>query len=568
MIAFKVDLADLSRPWSYTPCGWVNQGSWIRPFRHRQLREMAFSDGIRFCVAVSEIYDGNPWPHGNALGMNISPARYDAALSLACSCPANMILIEINPGLVQLRAGAMGAAPVYLAARKAELHGSWDITALKDHMSASRLNESQVARMLAQQGNYGHATIFNGIFQLTECSRACFDQTGIHLYYPPPAQHFLPRQIAPGADVVAGFGQLLDAVTASRPVDAARTAVHLSGGQDSANVAVTLAERYPGELTSCAIVLPEPTGRQQMRRRRALIRHGGFDDITVQAMDHLPLEPAGPRQAASLVVSPMDEPYSEANQALLEALAARGIDALYTGFGGDEVMSTRGEEKTAPASHPELPPWLGPHMRDLVLSADEHAPPSAVPETTLMALAAISPVLLRAGFWPIAPFSDHALIRFGEWLPLEWRKNKRLLREHLIRLGLPKEVSYPLLAENFSMVMAAALNRYGAPMLAQGAADGILTQLGFVDRDELLAASERAASGLDSVDHRLYAVAALESALRQIEGTPTDHAGGSHGHEPAGLGGVAVQQEATAGHVPAGPRFGHPRGRGGGAAGD
>ncbi len=140
-------------------------------------------------------------------------------------------------------------APVYLAASGAEVHGSWDITALKDHMSVSRLHERQVARMLAYRGRYCHATIFDGISQLTERSHARFDRTGLRLCYPPAARHFLPRQLASGADVVEGFEHLLDVVTASRPVDPVRTGAHLSGGQDSANVAVTLGARFPRRLT-------------------------------------------------------------------------------------------------------------------------------------------------------------------------------------------------------------------------------------------------------------------------------------------------------------------------------
>jgi hypothetical protein len=86
-----------------------------------------------------------------------------------------------------------------------------------------------------------------------------------------------------------------------------------------------------------------------------------------------------------------------------------------------------------------------------------------------------------------------------------------------MRLGMPTEVAYPPLRENFSTVMAAAIHHHGAPMLAKYAADGILVQLGFVDRDALLASCERAAIGPGAADHRLYALAALETALRQLE---------------------------------------------------
>ena len=154
------------------------------------------------------------------------------------------------------------------------------------------------------------------------------------------------------------------------------------------------------------------------------------------------------------------------------------------------------------------------------MKPDDQAPVTVVPETTLMALAAVSPVMLRAGFWHVSPFSDHALVRFGEWLPVQWRMEKRMLRERLVRRGLPHEVAHPALPENFSAVMAAGIQRHGVPVLAQAATSGILADLGFVNRAALLAASERAAARPNEADHRLYAVAALESALRRIEGVP------------------------------------------------
>jgi hypothetical protein len=52
------------------------------------------------------------------------------------------------------------------------------------------------------------------------------------------------------------------------------------------------------------------------------------------------------------------------------------------------------------------------------------------------------------------------MIRFGEWLPVEWRRRKRLLRDRLALAGLSPDLVEPRLRENLAAMMAAGPRRY------------------------------------------------------------------------------------------------------------
>ncbi|WP_051855233.1 hypothetical protein [Streptomyces sp. NRRL B-1347] len=155
---------------------------------------------------------------------------------------------------------------------------------------------------------YSHDTLFENVYRLTERSTAYF---GGHLYlrYPGPALHTGPRELAPDADVLGAFVQVLDDALDVRPLDAQRTVFHLTGGFDSGTAAMQAAQRHLGELNTAALLISGPGRVQQVRRRkqmRAAAPFGPRDDI-VDAAVELPLHPACARIRAE-PISPYEEP--------------------------------------------------------------------------------------------------------------------------------------------------------------------------------------------------------------------------------------------------------------------
>jgi hypothetical protein len=71
--------------------------------------------------------------------------------------------------------------------------------------------------------------------------------------------------------------------------------VELSGGLDSANVAVSAAALSSGQVLSAGLIVAGRAGFEQEIRRWIIVDHLGLRDVTVPANDHLPFSPGGPR---------------------------------------------------------------------------------------------------------------------------------------------------------------------------------------------------------------------------------------------------------------------------------
>jgi asparagine synthase (glutamine-hydrolysing) len=108
------------------------------------------------------------------------------------------------------------------------------------------------------------------------------------------------------------------------------------------------------------------------------------------------------------------------------------------------------------------------------------------------------------------------LVRFGEQLPLPWRRRKRILRESLRRAGLAAEVVDPPLRETFSELMQVGLRQHGLPILKAMLSESVLVDLGYLDHAALAAAYEiaQAAARVPSV---LCDALTLEVGLRSLD---------------------------------------------------
>ena len=375
VFAFSLDRTTNVRPFSWAGDRWESGQTWIRPFHHPALEQIACTDGKSSLLAVRERASGRGSERADARAnpQLVPSGTYDEMKKSILNWPLEYCVIERAPdGSFQISSGQWGTAPVYVAESAGRLHGSWSFVDLTPHASLDDLNDVEVVRLLTYRKRYSRETLLGRIFQITERSRATYDATGLRFTYPAPATQVQPREIRDGIDVLDVYEQELEHAISQRSYDAGESAVELSGGMDSANVAMSLAALHHGEVLACALMFGGATGVQQARRRTEMLKLTGFRDLRVDALSRAPFHPAGERMNGALL-DPFTEPYHEAVGMIIAEVRRNGTTTVFTGDGGDELVSLRGDEWAALGkvpgrhnTHREPPRWLTSRARELL----------------------------------------------------------------------------------------------------------------------------------------------------------------------------------------------------------
>ncbi|MQA27662.1 MAG: hypothetical protein GEU94_19880 [Micromonosporaceae bacterium] len=402
MLKLQPALEDLGQPWNWSADRWVAGSSWIEPFQHPVLEHHLVTDGTTTFMTVRERLRGCSAPTAVE---RVDTATYRRRVKEAQSWPLDFTTVECERGQATFSTGVWGTAPLYLASTGDALHGSWDLMDLRRHLHAEALDDTAVSRLLTYWRRYSRQTLWRDVLMLTE--RARFSRGGLAMAYPEPAAHSRARELRKDADPVAALGALLADAIGQRIFDPTASAVELSGGLDSANVAASLAEAHPGLVTCCAMMIGGTEGAQQRRRRVEMIENADFRrDVQVAGLAFPPLNPLGARGVGQ-PVHPDEEPFGKATTAMLGAVTARGVRVAWTGIGGDEMLALREWERETPLDqdHMQFPEWVtAPTIDALLTHENQLAPATPITEVTLMAFACRWPLYLRAGVWPISPW--------------------------------------------------------------------------------------------------------------------------------------------------------------------
>ncbi|MGW1801565.1 hypothetical protein ACWCQN_38020 [Streptomyces sp. NPDC001984] len=479
-------------PWTWSNGRWASDTTWLAPYDHPALESWSWRDATRVAFQVRERLLGHDHT-APAAPQPVSRQAYDTALADARRWPAAHHLIEITSGTITVTTGARATAPVYLLVSQGVLHANWDITQLRLLLPHHTLDSVEIARSLALTGHYSTRTVFEPVRLLTERGQAVFHEGTLTFTEPPACEHDEPRELADSAPVIDAYVELLDSVLSDHYHDAQYTAVELSGGMDSSNVALSLARRHGPGIAAGALLQDGEPGEQQVRRRAALMRYCGIkEDTTLRSADYLPLDPHWTREHR---LGPHEEVYIAGHSRLLSSWRNDGILWAATGVGGDEMLSLPALPGN-PVRHARrrLPGWLTPLTRE-ALDDQGHGVPPAPPisDSTLRAMACGAPMYLRSGIWPLYPLADPVMWRFGQWLPEEWRQNKRLARARIECCdGLPHEVAHPKVRENFHHVWHASLVGFAPGLTRRLLENGSpLIDGGYINPGELAEAADR-----------------------------------------------------------------------------
>ena len=507
MLKFEIHAVDIGRrDWRREGSVWVCGRSWIEPLANPVLESALDVSMPGRCVVTVRERDSA----GNTrLGLTVANMR---------AWPGDHVTLELAPGRVTVHAGALGTAPVHIAASNGVFVGSWNLAELRSWFDVESLNGPSVVRALLRNPVYSSATMFDGVHRVTERATATMTSTGIQVTYPDPAEHVLAaRDLADAVDAVGAFEKVLTHVVQRLPDPDGTAAVELSGGADSANVLLTAAERYR-DVRTVGIEVSGRAGLEQRYRRRTLAGHVGAADAVVHARDHLPFHLSIRKQPHS----PSTAYYREAFDAMRDRVSATTARIVYLGLGGDEVNALHPAERVADSlantyGHLPPPPWLGPKAWGSLgdLEADA-APVSVVPLPTLEALALHNPTYLDAGIWPVAPLAHPLVGRFTEQLPVSHRRGKRMFRERLARAGMTPRVTHPDERESFLDLMECGMRTNGLRALKQIQSESLLAEDGWINHAGLVDAIDRYET-TGQADPRLADLVTVELGLRSLQ---------------------------------------------------
>lgn len=505
MLQMRIDVRSAGQlAWAGTNYQSRDGESWISPISNPAVEQVAVSDETRTLVVVRERATGTPETTADV--QLVTPSDFDRIRSMVTEWPLDYVAVELADGEpVTVSAGAARVTPLYLAHDQYVLAGSWDMADLADHVRG--INAREAARLLVYRPRYSSDTFFTGIHHLTERATAYF-AGHLVIRYPEPALHLRPRDLVEEAAVVDAFTRIIDAVLDKRPLDPDRTLFHLTGGFDSGTIATRAAARWPGRLSTAALLIGGPGRTSQIRRRTEMrtVMSYGETDILIDAMAHQPLA-ADCSRVQGMPISPSEEPLHHPFTLMARATAQAGATSVVTGLGGDEMVALSVEEfpdKKLPPLHVAADlPWIGSRTRAALEFAEEGiAPPARINSMTLLSLETTAPVLLREGLWPVHPFADPDMVALGEQLPYDWRMLKQLQRQHLASYGMSEDVTHPTARESFAEVVQHALTTRGVSLLKEMLGDGsVLFDEKLVDPDGVTAAVERLESGAYGEDH-------------------------------------------------------------------
>jgi asparagine synthase (glutamine-hydrolysing) len=493
VIKADIALADLSFEPTWHDDHLTVGPSRVVPFAHPMVETLLVRAPGRWFIVVRERL-------ADSLGGRDTPvavvdahddATYHSLHQEGLLWPLDYVLIEAAQAghRLRIRAGVLGSAPVYCRVVDEQVKVSWDSADFSDR--PAMIDMEVASHQLALRSTYAARQLYTGVVLLTERASLHVEPGRARYRYPEPMEESVPA-VDDGEDMLPRFSEALQRAVSLRPWLEGSVSLELSGGMDSATVAVALASLH-NDLDSKGILLDGEVRVPQLRRRQLMAERLGLSDYAIDITAFPP----------SLDLSAPPEPYGFCREFYLEACSAlwssardKGRHTLFTGVGGDELFPAYLDEISVGAA--KGPIWA----RDARSYAEElltpralaaarsrplfDAPESPVPVTSLLANACRAPDLLKHGQWPVHPLSDPRLAYLCHRLPRSSREGREVMRRYL-ESHLGGDV-FPrgYLKETFADVLPPLIAQHASRLTAQ-LKECALADLGLVDRNAVTA---------------------------------------------------------------------------------
>ncbi|PCJ91618.1 MAG: hypothetical protein COA50_16415 [Flavobacteriaceae bacterium] len=535
MISFSINPNDLSHACKITSKGWYFNLSKIEPFIHPSLEFFAVTDGNQYLFCVRE---RNAFEKGESTKIEpfrqVMPGEINRLRANLKNWELHYVCLLIDSHSVTMDTGKWPVSPIHIVEKNNELHGSWNPNELYKHFSSFKLNKELVSHFLISfDCPYSKNTLFLDMYRLTERSVLHWKGNNtLKITYPPSLEQPYAKKLKPDSDVLGMFEEILrHSMARWIHSDIPRPSVELSSGLDSGIVAVIASSLTTNKLGSYGLLVMNELKAPQITRRNEFINKFRFDDTSINIEDYLPFSKQGLGMVSSEKV-PWSECYYEAFGKMLSIAEQNNEKLLFTGIGGDELFypywdELNNEDQNFYASsnyltREKVPTFIEDdsyRTYSETVNSIEMAPKSLMATSTLEAMAYTSPQNLRHNIWPVSPYCTPELIMFCRSLPYAWRKNRRLQREFLAKVGCSQKITNPKQPEDFGPVMKFALQKARLPV-KKLIKNSYLADLGFIDPNKFMYAYDYHISHNNKSKHSdvdFYSVIALEYTMQTMD---------------------------------------------------
>lgn len=345
--------------------------------------------------------------------------------------------------LLRVERNASATCPLYALVAEGGVHLHWDGGQLYPLLqSADDLDLNLCRAFLMGEAFYQERTPFKNITRILE--RGVFEAScaGERRVVRPPALAAPKAQpLVGGADPVAVFHDLLRTALRRWPVTGENTFCELSSGLDTTLVAHLVAQAiHPSRVKTYGYI---PLGADapaiEARRFEAVSRLAALDQCTSVA-DYFSCAFV---TDGSAPYWPFDAPTSFDKHQSARMMARQGGEIVFSGIGGDELCELSEIERAEETATRRFRRVQRETMLPFSLLPDNAAedvlspwPPGLVPESVHDVANSIAPLYLRQGVWYAHPLALPEIQIFAHFLPVAWRRGRRLSREILQRMGM------------------------------------------------------------------------------------------------------------------------------------
>ena len=386
------------------------------------------------------VFEGNPSgvPFPAYRTGCLSESEYQTLKSQVTNWKKQALIIEwrLLPELtLEISRNHHASCGLYAVRKLDTIYLHWDPVQLYGLLEGSEiLDRDQCAAFLSCRWHYGPDTLFKDIKFIPERCRLTLKEHDFYVTRPPAISALTPRPLKGNADPTAMLRQLLMDDISAYDLEGV-VCSELSSGLDTTIIASVLAETIAPKSLLTIGYLPMGEDRSLLQKRRSeAVDRLHARDFCPPIESHYP-SAFDPHKKHW----PYEAPSVFEKEAAGATIAAAGGQIVFSGIGGDELCNLTAQEEDYSPS-PAKTKAVDTLLPDQVYRRMQRHelpcwPTGLVPESGHDVANSISFAYLRHGVWYAHPFNSSELQTFAHFLPVEWRRNRKLSRDILRRYG-------------------------------------------------------------------------------------------------------------------------------------